>query len=108
MVEDEVDEGSPLGGTALVAGLVAAGLVVLQLPAEYLRIGWVPGCLAGALAPVAIALGAFALISENSPLGRRNARRGLALGVIVLLAQLAFLMVVVWLAGEDLQGLAVP
>lgn len=94
-MKDELDEGSALGGTASVlawagVALVAAQAVIAtQWPETWRTVGWIPGLLAAFAAALAMMTGTFSLISEQSPRGRRQARRGAMLGTIILIVQLA-------------------
>lgn len=96
-VKDEVDEGSPLGGTAQLLGFGALLLSLAQIPAILLEIAWVPGCLATVAAPLAVVIGAFSLITEQSRRGRNQARLGIVLGVLVVVAQMVLVAAAPWL-----------
>ena len=85
-MEDEIDDGSPMGGAASAAGYLAVVLVVFQLPASYLGIAHMPGCVAVVIGGLAVLIGGLALVTEASPRGRRAAKRGLVLGAMALLA----------------------
>ena len=107
-MEPEIDDGSPVGGVALAVGAGSVVLVLLQLPAAAIGVGWIPAVLAMGAAPVAVLLGSLSLITEESARGRRSAKRGMGLGLTAILAEIGFAIVVLTVAGAELEGLILP
>jgi len=87
-VEDQIDDGSPVGGFALALGMVALGLALAHIPiAIWLDAGWIAGCMVWLAAPAALLAAGMALVMEESPRGRSNARRAIILGLLALFLQ---------------------